>query len=412
MKVGVVGFGYVGVGLVRASVLADKGNYIVGIDRETEKVFKLIRGVLPIHEPGLPELIQRNKSKMTFSSSYSDITGCEVIYITIPTPTINGRIDISIVEEAVTRSVRLSSESVIAIKSTVLPGTASTLSMKLGKSIVSNPEFTREGNAIEDTINLDRIVIGGTDAYEMEKIVSLWKFTNSPFLLTSNENAEMIKCDINSFLAVKILFINELANLCERIENCDIEVIANGMGYDKRISPFFLKAGIGYGGSCFPKDTEALIAYAKDMGAPLSLITKASTINLQRINHVMKIIKEALGDDLSGKHIAVLGLSSKDNTGDVRESPALKLINRLTSSGALIEAYNPIPVKTPEGLTVKSDISSISDDIDLIVIASECPHFKSLEKLKPKIPVVDAKRLLVPEAIPIYFGVGKHNAKT
>ena len=153
MKVGVVGFGYFGVGLVRASVLADKGNYIVGIDRETEKVFKLIRGVLPIHEPGLPELIQRNKSKMTFSSSYSDITGCDVIYITVPTPTINGRIDISIVEEAVIRSVRLSSESVIAIKSTVLPGTASTLSLKLGKPIVTNPEFTREGNAIEDTIN-------------------------------------------------------------------------------------------------------------------------------------------------------------------------------------------------------------------------------------------------------------------
>jgi UDPglucose 6-dehydrogenase len=290
----------------------------------------------------------------------------------------------------------------------VLPGTAAAIFKKFSVSVVSNPEFTREGNAMDDTRKPDRIVIGCTDQKKSEKIRDLWAFTGSPFVLTSNENAELIKYASNAFLATKISFINEIANLCEKIPNSDVNTIAEGMGYDRRIAPYFLRAGIGYGGSCFPKDTQALISFARDLGDRLSVVEAAVDVNDKRVPHVADLIRRTIGSDLKGKKVGILGLSFKDNTDDVRESPAIKLIRILEEEGAIIFAYNPVPVRIELNMPVNTGNMKLPEDLDIIVITSEWPEFRSIEKLNLKTPVVDAKRILEPQAIPNYMGIGHY----
>jgi UDPglucose 6-dehydrogenase len=404
MKVGVVGLGYVG--LVTAAVLAENGNSIIGIEIDKEKLRILKSGKSPIFEPGLEETLNRFRERLHYSENYNDLADCSIVYVTVPTPNRNEKIDLSYVMDAVGKILDGNRNTVIAIKSTVLPGTAAAIFKKFSVSVVSNPEFTREGNAMDDTRKPDRIVIGCTDQKKSEKIRDLWAFTGSPFVLTSNENAELIKYASNAFLATKISFINEIANLCEKIPNSDVNTIAEGMGYDRRIAPYFLRAGIGYGGSCFPKDTQALISFARDLGDRLSVVEAAVDVNDKRVPHVADLIRRTIGSDLRGKKVGILGLSFKDNTDDVRESPAIKLIRILEEEGAIIFAYNPVPVRVELKMPVNTGNLKLLKDLDIIVVASEWPEFRSIEKLNLKIPVVDAKRILEPQAIPNYAGIG------
>jgi UDPglucose 6-dehydrogenase len=404
MNVGVVGLGYVG--LVTAAVLAESGNSVIGIDIDKDKLSKLNSGKPPIFEPGLEESLIRNKDRLKYSDKYVDLKGCKIIYITVPTPNRNGRIDLSYVIDSVGRILNANRDAVIAIKSTVLPGTAAAIFRKFAISVVSNPEFTREGTAMEDTRKPDRIIIGCSDSVKTGAIKNLWAFTNSNFVLTTNENAELIKYASNSFLATKISFINEIANLCEKIPNSDVNTIAEGMGYDRRIAPYFLRAGIGYGGSCFPKDTRAFVSYAHDLGENLSIVEAAINVNDRRVSHVMDILTRTIGSDLSGKKIGVLGLSFKDNTDDVRESPAIRLIMSLKDKGASIFAYNPVPVFTGMDIAINTGKLILPDDLDALVVASEWPEFKSIEKINFTKPVVDAKRILDPQAVQNYVGIG------
>ncbi len=409
MKVGVVGLGYVG--LVTAAVLAENGNTIAGIDNDQGKIRKLREGKSPIYEPGLEASLTNNAERLSYSYDYKELDGCEIVYITVPTPNRGRKIDLSYVNSAIMSALDISRDFVIAVKSTVLPGTAFSLYKRFSIPIVSNPEFTREGSAMEDTRHPERIVIGASSIEMADPVRRLWEFTESNFLVTSNENAEMIKYASNSFLATKISFINEIANLCEKIPNCDVTVIAEGMGYDKRIAPYFLRAGLGYGGSCFPKDTEALISFARDLGEPLTIIEAAVSQNNARIQHVIGMIKSQLGDDVSGKKIAVMGVSFKDNTDDVRESPALKLIQELAKLGANLIVYNPVDVKTGFNIPVMKNFNEVPDDLDIIVVASEWDEFRILENKNLEIPVVDGRRILSPAKFKKYTGVGLSGGK-
>ena len=348
MNVAVVGLGFVG--LVTATVLADKGNSVTCIDVDGKKIERLRREELYIYEPGLKELFQRNMAGMNFTSDYSSLKGSDVAFICVPTPTVDGRIDVSYVRDSVLSVNSVDKDVIIAVKSTVVPGTASALSSMIERSIVSNPEFLREGNAIEDTLHPDRVVVGGKSAVGVGKVCDIWEFTGAPIMRVTNENAELIKYASNSFLATKISFINEIANLCERIPGTDVATVAQGIGLDHRIGKDFLRAGIGFGGSCFPKDTRALVSFAEEKGVELKIVKSTMKVNKERIKHAVEMIEEEVGN-MSGKNICVLGLTFKDNTNDLRESKSLELINELRAKGAKILAYDPV-VKELDGGTL------------------------------------------------------------
>ena len=320
VRIGVVGLGYVG--LVTAAVLASRGNPVTGVDVDVSRIQMLKRGKSPIFEPQLDERIGNARSNIEFSEDYSKLSNCEVIFLCVPTPNTDNRIDLRYVMAAAAEIKEYNASSDLVIKSTVLPGTARKVSELTGMNVVSNPEFTREGSAVHDTEKPDRIVIGGKS---VERVREIWEFTGSPIIVTTNENAELIKYASNAFLAVKISFINQIADLCEKIPGTDVNVVAEGMGLDRRIGREFLKAGLGYGGSCFPKDTVAMSSFAKEKGLDLSIVNSAIQYNDNRVPFLVKRIEENL-DTLNGKRVCVLGLSFKDNTGVLRESRSLMII--------------------------------------------------------------------------------------
>ena len=272
----------------------------------------------------------------------------------------------------------------------------------IGMNVISNPEFTREGSAIHDTEHPDRIVIGGKSTEVVRKI---WEFTGAPMVITTNENAELIKYASNAFLAVKISFINQIADLCETIPNTDVNVIARGMGLDHRIGTEFLKAGLGYGGSCFPKDTVALTTFAEENNIDLSIIRSAIEYNDNRIPNLASKITEK-SNSLSGKRVCVLGLSFKDDTDDLRESRSLLLIENLESRGAIVNAYDPA-VKAAKGVTISSDLQNCITSSEIVITATEWKDFSNLdpELLKGK-RVFDLRRILDPDEVDITMGVG------
>ncbi|MEM0133937.1 MAG: UDP-glucose/GDP-mannose dehydrogenase family protein [Thermoplasmatales archaeon] len=389
MKIAVIGLGFVG--LVTATVLAGQGNSVICIDNDERKTDKLKDGDLYIYEPGLKELLDKNSGRMVFTSDYSLLKGSDVAFICVPTPNANGRINLSYVVDSVLSVNSVDKYATIAVKSTVVPGTASQLSQKIKRDVVSNPEFLREGNAIEDTIHPDRIVLGGRNAGDIEKVLKAWEFTGATVLKTTNENAELIKYASNAFLATKISFINEIANLCENIPGADVDVVAQGMGMDHRIGKEFLRAGIGFGGSCFPKDTTALVSYAKEKGVELKIVKSAIEVNEERIGHAVGMIKQELGD-LRGKKICILGLAFKDNTNDLRESKSIELINELRARGANISAYDPVVKELDEVETVKR----VEDcgKADCIVIASEWSEFKTNSLYNSAKKVIDLRKIV------------------
>ena len=402
MKIGIIGLGYIG--SITAAALAEAGYEILGVDIDRLKVESLAKAEPIIYEPELKGMLLKNRNKFTFSTDYSILAQADAIFVVVPTPTKDGKIYLEYVNNAVEGIKQVNPNAMIIIKSTVLPGTAKLLMEKTGMTIISNPEFTKEGTAIYDTLHPDRVVIGGIEKDAVEKVKDIWKFTNAPIMETTNENAEMIKYASNSFLAVKISFINQIANLCEKIPSCDVEAVARGMGFDKRIAPYFLKAGIGFGGSCFPKDTAAFISFAKGVGEDLSIVESALEVNRSRVERVTNMLDREFKGREKRVKIAILGLTFKADTDDVRESQAIKLASMLKVRGYQINAFDPMAKITLEGVKLFANAKDCIADSDAVVIATEWGEFKDLI-IKDKF-TIDMKRILNPANVNRLKAVG------
>lgn len=349
MKITVIGTGYVG--LVSGVCYAELGNEVVCVDKDVHKIKVLENGGIPIYEPGLQELVDRNvqQEKLYFTTDLKQgIKDSELVIIAVGTPPLpNGEADLRYIEFAAREIATLiENYTVIAIKSTVPVGTNDRIKQVIQEitavefDIVSVPEFLREGSAVNDTFHPDRIIIGGESQNAIDRIVELHKPLNAPFVITELRSAEMIKYASNAFLATKISFINEIANICERL-GADVREVSRGMGLDKRIGKDFLNAGIGYGGSCFPKDTKALIQIAGNADYDFKLLKSVVEVNQMQRMGVIRKLKSALGE-LKGKTIAIWGLAFKPGTDDVRESPAFEIANYLLKSGCMLRLYDPV----------------------------------------------------------------------
>lgn len=399
MQIAVIGTGYVG--LVSGACFADFGHKVTCIDMDRGRIERLERGELPFFEPGLGEVVERNVAagRLRFTTEAGPaVRNALVILLAVGTPEgQNGEADLSqIITAAEQIAANLTEYKVIVTKSTVPIGTGARIAEVLAADVpghvpfdvVSNPEFLREGAAVQDFMRPDRIVIGTASdraAGIMREIYRPLYLIETPVIMTDVETAEMIKYASNAFLAVKISFINEVANLCERV-GADVHVVAKGMGLDKRIGSKFLHPGPGYGGSCFPKDTRALAALGVRFGARQRVVESAIAANEHQKDMVLEKLHHALGT-LIQRHIAVLGLSFKPNTSDVRESPALHLCRRLVALGARVRAFDPIArleavaaLGQPAGsIHFASNVSDAVANTDAVVIMTEWNEFRSLD---------------------------------
>lgn len=417
MKVVVIGTGYVG--LVTGACLSEYGLAVTCVDVDNEKISMLRRGEMPIYEPGLKEIVEKNQKagRLVFEvKGDKAISEADVVFLAVGTPPLpDGSADMKYVFEAVrTFSRNHSSYQVLVTKSTVPVGTGTKLEEIIMEShsrdtfaVASNPEFLREGCAVSDFMNPDRIVIGCDDPKGLKVLLDLYepmRKANAPIHVTDRTSSELIKYASNAFLSVKISFINELSRLAEKL-GADISSIGQGMGMDKRIGPAFLLPGPGYGGSCFPKDTKALLDTAKACGSPLRLVEAAEEANEEQVRFAAgKVIAEA-GEDKMKKTAALLGLAFKGGTDDVRESPALKIAQILMKEGIGVKAYDPEAssnaLKEVPELNVVESAAEAAKGSDFLVIATEWNEFKTLDlkKLKEmmKTPVIiDLRNLLDP----------------
>lgn len=351
MNVCVIGTGYVG--LVSGVCFSDLGNHVTCVDLDEKKIDNLKQGIIPIYEPGLEELVLKNmkEERLFFTTDLKEgLLDAEVVIIAVGTPPKeNGEADLQYVE-TVARSIgeNLTDYKVIVTKSTVPVGTGRRVKEIIAKAaghtnfdVASNPEFLREGSAISDTMNMERAILGTESERAQEILVKLHAPFNTTLVKTNIETAEMIKYASNAFLATKISFINEVANLCEII-GADVSKVAEGMGYDNRIGKAFLQAGIGYGGSCFPKDTSALITMAKNAGYEMKIVKDAESVNKEQRLRLIGKIEKPFNGQLKGKKLAVLGLAFKPNTDDMRDAPSIDLIPILADKGAIVAAYDPV----------------------------------------------------------------------
>jgi UDPglucose 6-dehydrogenase len=398
----VIGTGYVG--LVTGTCFADFGVSVTCVDKDSDKIEMLKRGEIPIYEPGLKELVDKNveQKRLNFTTDLSDsIKKALVIFIAVGTPPKeDGSADLSYIEEvARTIAGNLNGYKVIVTKSTVPVGTGSLIEniIKKGQSgsyqfdVASNPEFLREGSAIEDFMRPNRVVIGARSPQAVAILKDLYSplyLIETPFVITDIETAELIKYASNAFLATKISFINEMANICEKV-GADIHQVAKGMGLDKRIGPKFLHPGPGYGGSCFPKDTLAITKIAKKNGYTFKIVEATIEVNDRQRDIMVEKIKKIAGSGLKGKKIGVLGLTFKPNTDDIRESPAIDIVNKLIEEGATISAYDPAGMehtrKAVNGpITYCSDAYEAANGCDVLVLATEWNQFRKLDMARLK----------------------------
>jgi UDPglucose 6-dehydrogenase len=388
----VVGVGYVG--LVTAACFSDLGNRVIALDIIEEKVKGLKKGVMPIYEPGLKEMVDRNvkAGRLSFTTSYKEaLTGTEYAFIAVGTPSgVDGEADLRYVAAAAkTIAETMTAPLVIINKSTVPVGTgdwiadiiASNQPQPVSFSVVSCPEFLREGSAIADFMQPHRTVLGSLDMDAAEKVARLHLPLRAPIMITDLRTAEMIKYASNAFLATKISFINEIANICEAL-GADVKEVAVGMGYDRRIGPFFLDAGLGYGGSCFPKDVKALSYMAAEKGRHPQLLHAVMEINDDRRPMAVNRLQEMLGD-LKGKTIGLLGLSFKPNTDDMRDAPSIDIAKALVSYGATVRAYDPVSMEVAKPLmpdvNMCSDPYITAEGCDALMIVTEWNEFKQLD---------------------------------
>ncbi|RSD25927.1 UDP-glucose dehydrogenase family protein [Mesobacillus subterraneus] len=393
MKIAVLGTGYVG--LSTGVCLAEIGHDVICIDVDERKIETLKQGKSPIYEPGLEELLTKNASagRLSFTTSHKiAINHADIIIIAVGTPqSDDGRADLGYLEQAARDLAdNIARDSIVVIKSTVPVGTNDYLKQllqvqlkdKVEIMMVSNPEFLRQGSAIEDTLKADRIIIGSDDQEASRKIQEMYRPLNVPFLLTDVRSAEMIKYASNAFLAMKISFINAIANLCEAA-GADVEDVSKGMGFDKRIGSAFLNAGIGYGGSCFPKDVKALLHTSREYGVPFSLLRETISINeIQQELLVEKALKRF--GDLKGKKIALLGLSFKPETDDMREAPSIKIARSLTAAGAEVAAYDPVAASNArkvigDVITYTNSALEAAKGTDALFIVTEWEEFRTLD---------------------------------
>lgn len=398
LKLAFIGVGYVG--LVTGTCMAELGMEVTCIDISKDKIDKLNLGIIPIYELGLEELVLKNRksNRLSFTTDMKSVVEeCDVIFITVGTPQgSDGSADLSYVEQAVVEIGKyMNRYKVIVDKSTVPVGTGEMVKNKIEAElkargveydfdVVSNPEFLREGTAVGDFMNPDRIILGvesKRSAEVMKKIYEKVLFKGVPLLLTNLETAELIKYSANAFLASKISYINELTELCESI-GADIRAVSKGMGMDKRIGSSFLNAGPGYGGSCFPKDTAALIKISDAAGCKLSIVDAVIRANAKQKERMFKKITKAFGD-ISNKVIAVLGVTFKADTDDIRESPAVSLINNLLSNGARLRVYDPgiadIAFINNDNLYICNSEYEAAEGAEALVIATEWSQFKKLD---------------------------------
>ena len=420
MRVAMIGTGYVG--LVSGACFSQFGHYVTCVDSDVEKIDAIRVGQMPIFEPGLEDMVVNNikGGRLTFTGDLKTaVSGVDAVFIAVGTPgEDDGSADMSFVFSAVEEIAQaLKGYTVIATKSTVPVGTGKKIAEIIKRlrpnqdfGVVSNPEFLREGSAIEDFMRPDRVVIGANSDKARELMRELYRplyLIQTPILFTSPESAELIKYAANTFLATKITFINEIADLCERL-GADIHEIARGIGLDGRIGSKFLHAGPGYGGSCFPKDTRALVAIAQKTGSPLQIVETVVRVNNERKQKMVSRIIAACGNSVREKKIAILGLTFKPNTDDMRESPSIEIVSQLLKAGADIFAYDP------EGMDEAKKIDSFAgthwcdnayetlNDASALIIITEWNEFRALdlalikEKLKRPL-IIDLRNIYEPE---------------
>ncbi|MCK1995316.1 UDP-glucose/GDP-mannose dehydrogenase family protein [Peribacillus muralis] len=393
MKIAVLGTGYVG--LSTGVCLSEIGHSVICIDTDEQKIKSLRRGVSPIYEPGLENLLAQNAAagRLQFTTSHREaLNGAEIIIIAVGTPQMaDGAADLSyMVQAAKDIAANLVQSAVVVIKSTVPVGTNDFIkeimdelcNEKVTFNMVSNPEFLRQGSAVMDTMHADRIIIGSENKEAAKKVEEMYSPLNVPFILTSIRSAEMIKYASNAFLATKISFINEVANLCG-VVGADVTDVAKGMGKDKRIGETFLQPGIGYGGSCFPKDVRALLHTANLNGIHFSLLKETVAINDFQQEVLVKKAIERLGD-LKGKKVAMLGLAFKPETDDMREAPSIKIARSLTNLGAEVVAYDPVAIDNAKNIlrdTIRyaSSVNEATLDADTVFIVTEWNEFRHLD---------------------------------
>ncbi len=437
-KIGVVGTGYVG--LVGGVCLADFGNRVINVDIDEDKITRLNNGEVPIYEPGLKEVMQKvvGKGMIEFTTDFKyTVENSEVLFIAVGTPPReDGSADLKHVL-TVARDIgrHMNGYKVVVDKSTVPVGTGqlvkSTIQEELHKrgvdfefDVVSNPEFLREGKAVSDFYSPDRVVIGGESEKALNIMKEVYRELNDrevPFLFTNIETAEIIKYASNAFLATKISFINEISRICEGL-NANVNDVAKGMGLDARISPQFLQAGCGFGGSCFPKDTKALVHIARANGFPMAIVEAAIKANEEQKMHMVKKIEENLGG-VKGKTIGVLGLSFKPETDDMREAPSLTIIPALIKSGAKIKAYCPEGMKEAswrladyaDNIDYQEGPYQVMEEADALVLLTEWDQFKNLDLARVKSLLkgqsfFDFRNVYLPDQVERegldYFGVG------
>src|SRR5215468_7562820 len=394
MDLSIIGSGYVG--LVTGGCFADVGHHVTCVDNDAEKVKQLKAGEIPIYEPGLEEIIHRNVSarRLRFTGSIQEgVEKSQIIFIAVPTPPLpDGDVDLSFVEK-VAREIAevLTDYRVIVDKSTVPVKTGEKVAETIRRynkggaefDVVSNPEFLREGCAVSDLMNPDRIVIGSSSDRALSLMKKVYEPFMAPIMVTDINSAELIKHAANSFLALKISYINAISTICEAT-GADVEMVAEGIGADKRIGRSFLNAGIGYGGSCFPKDVAAFIAISEQLGAPLALLREVQRVNKLQRERFIKKIKDTLWV-LKDKRIAVWGLTFKPDTDDVRNSVAIDLVNDLLSEGAIVRAYDPkgmekvLELKLCEGVMLTRSALEAAENAEALVLATEWREFQAID---------------------------------
>ena len=399
MNVVMIGTGYVG--LVSGTCLAEFGTNVTCLDIDSDKIARLTKGEIPIYEPGLSELVAKNVSsgRLQFTDSYEGIIGdADLVFIAVGTPTGDGsgQADLSYVYQAARDlAPHLYGYTVIVDKSTVPVGTARELRQIIAEvnpeadfDVASNPEFLREGAAVFDFMQPDRVVIGVDSERSAELLQELYRphMLATPIVQTDLESAELIKYASNAFLAAKISFINEMSLLCEAV-GADVQAVSEAMGMDSRIGPKFLQPGPGYGGSCFPKDTKALLHTQEKYGLPAKMIRAVIEINDVQKARMATKIKDALNGDISGKRIAVLGLTFKPATDDMRDAPSLTILPKLLDEGAVIHAHDPKGIAEakkllPEGIVYHEDIYDCITDADAIVLLTEWHEYRDLDFAK------------------------------
>jgi UDPglucose 6-dehydrogenase len=433
MKIAVIGTGYVG--LVTGACLAEFGWTVACVDRDAAKIAQLRAGAMPIFEPGLDEVVARNvdTGRLRFTTDLAEaVRATDVVFIAVGTPSRrgDGHSDLSYVYAAAREiAAAVNGHKVVVVKSTVPVGTCEMVERVMREvtptadiSVASNPEFLRQGAAVEDFQKPDRVVVGVGDARAQEMLADLYRPLSAagvPIVFTDRRSSELIKYAANALLATKIAFINEMADLCERV-GADVLEISRGIGLDRRIGPKFLAAGPGFGGSCFPKDTTALIKTANDVDFSPRIVSAVATVNEERKRAMGRKVIKVCGGDVRGQRIAVLGLTFKPNTDDMRESPAIAIVQALIDVGAIVRAYDPEGMENAraimDGVEFAEDAYACLEDAEAMVLVTEWDEFRKLDfaevKRRLKTPrVVDLRNIYPPSDLIaqgfVYVGVGR-----